>query len=524
MHPSKQNTSKIKIEKEIYNTFELFNKRKQIKIADFLEKINPPKNKNIEYRKIRYSYESLYKLLIFKNLKGIKYQKQTIQYLKNHYEEALQLGFTDIPDRRTIGYFQNHILKKEDKQHLKYITKTIEQISEKFGILLDLKLFKPDPPKKKTQKRNQKIILDKKSKQICKTFKKRFSPFINLNLNHNTVYSKNQYINMMIHMAQTRDFAENGSKTFKQLQGNINPDADTLLYHLKKYENRDKLNRLFLSLFEIVWNMNIQTNTFDKRKPYDVAIDYTEWYYYGDRSTPMIVGKEPDRGTSKCYKFATINIVEAGKRFTLLALPVGPFDRKEEILNKLLRFALKRIRIKRVYIDRGFFDAKSLKVFQKLHLKYLMPATKITTVKKVLEIASSHTVINDFPMKDTKFNLLVVEEVNDGGEIVKRAFATNMRFDENDVNLAERLFYLYGKRWGIETSYRIKKHSFLPKTTSKNYLIRLFYFMFSVLLYNLWILADILLWLSLHGIVEKDHLLTSKLFGTILYTIAPGGG
>ncbi len=237
----------------------------------------------------------------------------------------------------------------------------------------------------------------------------------------------------------------------------------------------------------------------------------------------MIVGKEPDRGTSKCYKFATINIVEAGKRFTLLALSVGPFDRKEQILNKLLRFAFKRIRINRVYIDRGFFDTKSLKVFQKLNLKYLMPATKITTVRNVLEIASSPTVVNDFPMKDTKFNLVIVEEETDNGEIVKRAFATNMSFDENDVNLAERLFYLYGKRWGVETSYRMKKHSFLPKTTSKNYLIRLFYFMFSVLLYTLWILADVLLWLSLHGIVEKDHLLTPKLFGTILYTIDPGG-
>lgn len=75
---------------------------------------------------------------------------------------------------------------------------------------------------------------------------------------------------------------------------------------------------------------------------------------------------------------------------------------------------------------------------------------------------------------------------------VKRAFATNEEYNENDVNLAERLFDLYGRRWGVETSYRVKKHSYLPKTTSKNYLIRLFYFMFSALLYNLWILADIL--------------------------------
>jgi len=83
---------------------------------------------------------------------------------------------------------------------------------------------------------------------------------------------------------------------------------------------------------------------------------------------------------------------------------------------------------------------------------------------------------------------------------------------------------LYGKRWGIETSYKVKKHSFLPKTTSKNYLIRIFYFLFSVLLYNLWLLADILIWLALFGEVKQDHLITSKYFGTILYTIDPGGG
>jgi IS4 transposase len=57
------------------------------------------------------------------------------------------------------------------------------------------------------------------------------------------------------------------------------------------------------------------------------------------------------------------------------------------------------------------------------------------------------------------------------------------------------------------------------KKPSKIYLIRLFYFLFSVLLYNLWILADILLWLAIKGYVGSDHLVTSKLFGTILYTI-----
>jgi len=321
-------------------------------------------------------------------------------------------------------------------------------------------------------------------------------------------------------MGMTKDFAENGSKAIRELKANISPNADTLLYHLKNYNDFKEIQRMYLTLFEILWNMTKQSNVIDVHRRYDVAIDYTEWYFYGDRSTPMVVGKKPDRGTTKCYKFATINIVESGKRFTLLALPVGPFDTKEQTLKKLLSYAQQRIKINRVYADRGFFDSNSINIFKNFRNKFLIPCSANSRIKKLFEIAPSPVVINDYEMENSVFNVVIVED-EEGN---KRAFATNEMFDENDVNLAERLFILYGKRWGIETSYRVKKHSFLPKTTSKNYQIRIFYFLFSVLLYNLWLLADILIWLALFGYVEEGHLITSKYFGTILYTIDPGGG
>ena len=129
------------------------------------------------------------------------------------------------------------------------------------------------------------------------------------------------------------------------------------------------------------------------------------------------------------------------------------------------------------------------------------------------------SVIRDYEMENSFFNVVVVKDE----EGIKRAFATNEEYDEHDVDLSERLLLLYGKRWGVETSYRIKK-VYLPKTTSKNYLIRLFYFLFSVLLYNLWILANVLMWLVLFGVVQDDYVVTSKLFATLLYTIDPGGG
>ncbi len=43
---------------------------------------------------------------------------------------------------------------------------------------------------------------------------------------------------------------------------------------------------------------------------------------------------------------------------------------------------------------------------------------------------------------------------------------------------------------GIETSY-IVAEQFMPQTTSKKYVIRLFYFLFAVWMYNLWILFNI---------------------------------
>ena len=508
------------IELEIYKTFELFKDKNQIKIAEFLKIFDVSIFGQKNYRRIKYSYESLLKLILFQKLKDIKFHTKLTKHLKRNPSVKWNFGFSKTPDRRTIGYFINHILDDEAKELINYAVDKIEEVSEKFGIILDVKILNPEKPNKQTKTWNQYHLKNKKTKEICHLVRKRFSPFIDLNLSYNTVYSKNQFIDLMIHLGQTRDFAENGNKTFRQLQSCGCPDADTLLYHLKNYQDSKQVHKMFITLFEIVWNMTRQANVFDIHKRYDVAIDFTEWYFYGDRSSPMVVGKEPDRGTTKCYKFATINIVESGKRFTLLALPVGPFDIKEQILSKLLSYAMQRIKIRRVYVDRGFFDSKAIKVFEQFQLKYLMPATQIPTVKKMLSIVSAPSVITDFEMKDITFNLVIVEDEN--GD--KRAFATNEEYSENDVNLAERLFLLYGKRWGVETSYRVKKHSYLPKTTSKNYFVRLFYFMFSVLLYNLWILADILIWLSLFGKVGEDHLVTSKLFGTMLYTIDPGGG
>jgi len=524
MPRSKQDISYPQIEKEIYNTFAKLKEQKNIKIADLLSKLEHIPQNEQPYRKIKFTYDSLFKLILFQRLKGIKFHTKLTKYLRRNPSEKFMLGFSETPNRTSVGYFINHILDNNSKELIEFIAQKIEEISEKFGILLDVRTLVPEKSKNDTNERNLRLQKNEKTAEICRLFKKRVAPFINLHQNHNAVYKKNELIDLLIHLGLSQDFAENGSRIFKELRKH-GPDADTLLYHLKKYENINELQNMFHTLFEVIWNMARQANLFDIRKHVDVAVDYTEWFYYGKRNTPMTVGKKPERGTDSCYKFATISIVESGERFTLLSLPVSALDDKEKILTKLLSYAMQRIKIRNVYLDRGFFDSLSISTINKFHLNYLMPAIQNYSVKRVMELTPAPAVVKGFVLNNVRINLIILEETDEKtGEKVKRLFATNRDYDPNDVDLLERLFLLYSKRWGIETSYRVKKYAFRGKTTSKNYMIRLFYFMFSVLLYNLWILADLLIWMHLHGSIGVKHLVTAKYFGTLLMSIDPGGG
>lgn len=523
MSDNKRSISKNAIELEIYKTFDVFKKQPNVTTAEYLKHFDTSLFQTRDYRKIRYDYQSLIKLILYKKIKGFKFDTKLTKHLRRNPKDKYHLGFEKTPDRTQIGYFTNHILTDETKELLDFTADKIIELSEKFGILLDINTLQPSKPKKTTKQRNQYVIKDKQTRDACKILKKRIAPFIDFKQKHNIVYSKKQLIDLLIHLGLSQDFAENGSKVFRELRKRQGPDADTLLYHLKKYDDLKEVQRMFIQLFEVIWTIAQQANMFDSRKRLDVAIDFTEWFYYGKNGF-MVTGKQPERGTSKCYKFATINIVEAGRRFTLLSLPVSVLEDKETILSTLLLYARKKVRIRYAYLDRGFFDSVSIRTLQHLHVKYLMPAIRQQNVKKLMDMMPAPSVISDFTLKNTPTTLVIVNQKDrKTKELVKRIYATNIVFSEQEVTLAGHLGSLYRRRWGIETSYRVKKHSFRGKTTSKNYKIRLFYFLFSVLLYNLWIIADILIWLHIHGFIGEDHLVTSKLFANILKEIDPGG-
>ena len=68
-------------------------------------------------------------------------------------------------------------------------------------------------------------------------------------------------------------------------------------------------------------------------------------------------------------------------------------------------------------------------------------------------------------------------------------FVTNIKFDDPE-RVVDVIPEEYRYRLGIETSYRVED-GFEAKTTSRNFTLRVIYFMLSIILYNLWILTRV---------------------------------
>lgn len=548
------------ISEEILKALLLANTNKKKIIAEILSKLNVKPFLDIYYRSIDFTSASLCKCILFMELKGLNQQNLEI-YLKTHKNERKKLGLKRSPDQTTISHFNGKILDQESRNKIEIIVKRIEEIAGKRDIILDRPKIKKKEKKRSKKKGNLNYQQFRLSKEITKLFKKRILPFINLNIKNNNVYDKTAFINNLNYMAKKRGFAQSGAQNLRidnrfrilkcpkchdvliekseltyededenrwtclkcGFEKRLVPLGATFRYELKKYHSPAQILKMFKRVYEVLWEMIPDTKAL-KGANAIVAIDTTDWLYYGKKDNRYIVGTKPQKGTSYCYKFISIDIVQPGKRYTLLVLPITQLDNRNDLLRELIEFARKRVKIKLALLDRGFFNIETQKILNSYGIKYIMPCTQYSNIKEILQKVPTPYIINDFLMgKDFHYNMAIKQFPNKKGIMKTYAYATNITLDTDDPDKeATWLAEEYRKRWGIETGYRIKK-SFLPRTTSKDYRIRLFYFLYAVLLYNLWILADVLVWIKIYNRVGQDHKIQAGFFIEIFFFVDSGG-
>lgn len=462
-----------------------------------------------------FSKDSMLKAFLLFKLKHIKSYNALINYLRNRPDEAILLGFdkndakVKLPTHQELWYFVK-TLKTEDLETAEYIVNTINGLAEKFNIVLDTE---PATKKPKENASEKTVSTNKgtKSGELISFVKSRIKKKLKFKLRHNAVFRNEELLDTLIWIAYEQNFAESGTVIFSELMKRRSPNADTLLYHIKKF-GMSELRDVFMEIFELVFRTARQMRLIGTRKV-DLAIDATPWFFYGDHENYGVIGTKPERGTSWAYKFISVDIVNHNQRFTLFALPIMPEDNQTELVEKLLTYAKMKVKIGKVFLDRGFFDSKCINLLRKMGLQFIMPAKQNANVVKKVSKLSAPRIYPNCPMKNSRFNLVVLEKDGD-----KRYFATNIPLRSEDLILAFRIGEMYRSRWQIETGYRVKKYTFRGKTTSVNYTVRYLYFMLSVVLYNCWLLVDLGLTLFL-GLSSKESQITAKKFAIALINV-----
>jgi hypothetical protein len=212
-----------------------------------------------------------------------------------------------------------------------------------------------------------------------------------------------------------------------------------------------------------------------------LAIDLHDEMYYGNPETQGVAGTKPKKGSYYAYRFATASVLLDGQRFTLAVEPIiklSLLEHVRQLINQVLDLGVK---IRLILFDRGYFSAALINYLNTLPFGYIIQLPASIKGLKEDEDRFYTTRRHGTPKRDqATFRLVTLMGRDFHGKLKLFIFATNTSLRPR------RIRWLFRKRWGIETSYRMIR-KFLAKTTSRRYRIRLLYFYLAVVLYNLWV-------------------------------------
>jgi putative transposase len=259
----------------------------------------------------------------------------------------------------------------------------------------------------------------------------------------------------------------------------LSTHSDAIGWHLGKVKTLDfilQLNSFFekmLKWFKKRGIMNFLT----------IAFDETYLPYYGKNTDSVWIHGYTNKvkGATGSYKFMAASIVMRHQKFVISMLPMAITDNSVVLVDELLTRIKKYFQVSLVLLDRGFASKELVCNMEKQDQKYIALCPKWKNVKKFLEqgiVGICETKI----IPDHRREIVARMQYTIAYDLFEHdwVFLTNTGLGGIDLVRA------YKSRWGIETTFRVMDHADI-KSKSTNIVIRTFFFLISIILYNLWI-------------------------------------
>ena len=207
-------------------------------------------------------------------------------------------------------------------------------------------------------------------------------------------------------------------------------------------------------------------------------------------------------------------MITKNKRVTLAIRGVRQLDTSVALITYLLaELDSLKINVKKLYLDRGFFNTPVIRWLQALDIPFLMPAIKTGNkggIKQFLKgrksYKTTYTITRDKDDSVT-FYLGIICKYRKGKR--KKYGVQYFAYVTYEINTnLEYIYQDYRKRFGIETSYRLKNICRI-KTNNKNPVLRLLFIGISFLIVNIWVN---ILWLRISRKRKGSRLIYRTLF------------
>ncbi|MFQ5801097.1 MAG: ISH3 family transposase [Candidatus Hydrothermarchaeales archaeon] len=265
------------------------------------------------------------------------------------------------------------------------------------------------------------------------------------------------------------------------------PTEGDIRHHLKKLS----LEGLQEMLNDMLLTSVVRTVP---KKPLSFAIDFHLIPYHGEpySDEDEITRSKARDGTTHFHAYASIYLILKRRRYTLAV----KFCERGESLVEIIEYLLARVergglKVKSLFLDRGFFEVPVINHLQERDMPFIVPCVergRSGGIRRLYNGRKSYSTL--YTMQSQKYGSATFQvnvDVRYWNGRWGRHGIEYLAFAVYGMDLKPgKTHKIYRKRFGIESSYRLMNRT-RARTSSRNPVLRLLFVGVSFLLQNLWI-------------------------------------